>query len=149
MANPLLGLIPPVATESALVSRQENSRCLAITIHKTSCARLIQNEGSGCVTLEPQMSAFAQLKDKCATLFRGRKLLASRIQTQVSFCLPKQVAGHLVWTRPWLLRATGPELHVIRWIQRTLSEEEPFSMLVLIMAGCPSPPPVARGHVAG
>src|SRR3954465_9609693 len=67
------------------------------------------------------MWTFGVLNEKYATVYRGLKCLAWALRAEVNFCLPKQIAGHLVWTRPWLLSATPPEAHVIRWIQRSLS----------------------------
>jgi FkbM family methyltransferase len=86
-----------------------------------AAARLIQ---SGCLRprqLDVNMWTFGVLNERYATFYRGLKCLARALCAEVNFCLPKQIAGHLVWTRPWLLSASPPEAHVIGWIQRSLS----------------------------
>jgi FkbM family methyltransferase len=54
-------------------------------------------------------------------IHRCLKYLASPwLGHDVNFPAPKQIAGHLIWTRPWLLTANTPERHVIQWILKTL-----------------------------
>src|SRR4051812_37860444 len=67
------------------------------------------------------MWALRYLKEKHPDIYRGLKFFASWLESDASFCLPKQIAGGLVWTRPGLLSASPPESHVIQWIQRSLS----------------------------
>jgi len=67
------------------------------------------------------MWRFGNFKEKYGTLYRGLKFLASLLPRDAGFCFPKQIAGHFVWTRPWLMSADAPEPHVIQWIQQSLS----------------------------
>src|SRR4051794_35261401 len=121
MGDPLLGVISPPSTESSLVSERNSSpnpgdhEIKMMPPHASFRATVSVGESwtSTCGSLD--------LSEKYATLYRGLKCLASLLPAEVNICLPKQIAGHLVWTHSSLLTASPPEAHVIRWIQRSLS----------------------------
>jgi FkbM family methyltransferase len=55
-----------------------------------------------------------------------RRLSSSTFQHGVGFCLPRRIAGHLVWTHPRLLTAEAPEPHILKWISELLSSGATF-----------------------
>src|SRR2546421_5533711 len=61
------------------------------------------------------------LKQRCRFLHRCLKSLsASLFSTGLGICLPRHIAGHLVWTSPRMLATEPPEGHVLGWITELL-----------------------------
>jgi FkbM family methyltransferase len=54
------------------------------------------------------------------------RLSSSAFRGGVGFCIPRRIAGHLVWTHPRLLTAEPPEAHILKWISQLLSSGETF-----------------------
>jgi FkbM family methyltransferase len=54
------------------------------------------------------------------------RLSSSAFQHGVGFCIPRRIAGHLVWTHPRLLTAEPPEPHILRWMSQLLSTGATF-----------------------
>src|SRR5438874_2540691 len=55
-----------------------------------------------------------------------RRLSSSAFRNGVGYCIPKRIAGHLVWTHPHLLNAEPPEAHILRWMCQVLSRGGTF-----------------------
>jgi FkbM family methyltransferase len=54
------------------------------------------------------------------------RLSTSTFRRSFGFCIPRRIAGHLVWTHPRLLTAEPPEAHILRWIAQSLSSGGTF-----------------------
>lgn len=54
------------------------------------------------------------------------RLSSSAFRRGVGFCVPRRIAGRLVWTHPRLLTVEPPEAHILRWISQVLSSGGTF-----------------------
>jgi FkbM family methyltransferase len=61
------------------------------------------------------------LKEKAPGVRRvAKRLAAPWLQADTKICVPKRLAGRLIWTQPRLLMSDMPEEHILRWTAEAL-----------------------------
>jgi FkbM family methyltransferase len=67
--------------------------------------------------LSSWMTANQVFKQRCPVLHKCLKRVSTlRLPGLRGICLPRRIAGHLVWTHPRMLATEPPEAHILRWV---------------------------------